>query len=219
MEPATRLISADDHVIEHPHVWTDRLSRAHWGDRIPHVERDADGSDCWLIDGRKLPLLGSGSAAALMPNCGEPRKWDDLPPTAYRASERLALMDAAGIEASVLYPSVAGIGGEVFASIQDPALERDCVRAYNDWLIEEWTRNEQRFIPQCIVPLSSITAATDEIYRAVDAGHRGVIFPPAVNQLRQMPHVNEPEWEPLWSACEELRVPICFHAAVCPSSN
>jgi hypothetical protein len=80
MEPPTRLISADDHVIEHPHVWIDRLSRQRWGDRIPHVERDADGSDYWLIDGRKVPLLGSGSAAALMPDRAEPRQWEELPP-------------------------------------------------------------------------------------------------------------------------------------------
>ena len=50
MKPLAGLVSADDHVVEHPQVWTDRLSRRRWGDRIPHVERDADGYDYWLID-------------------------------------------------------------------------------------------------------------------------------------------------------------------------
>jgi predicted TIM-barrel fold metal-dependent hydrolase len=216
MEPPTRVISADDHVIEHPRVWTDRLSRQRWGDRIPHIERDADGSDYWLIDGRKVPILGSGSAAALMPDRAEPRKWEELPHAAYQPAGRLKLMDASGIERSVLYPSVAGVGGETFAPIEDPELEGDCVRAYNDWLIEEWAAGEPRFVPQCIVPISSVAAAVDEIRRAIAAGHRGVIFPPAIDQLRNAPHINELSWDPLWLACEELQVPICFHAGSLP---
>jgi uncharacterized protein len=216
MAAPIRFISADDHVIEHPRVWTDRLSSQRWGDRIPHIARDVDGCDYWLIDRRKLPLLGSGSAAALMPDRAEPRKWDELPPAAYQPATRLKLMDECGVESSALYPSVAGVGGETFASIEDPALERDCVRAYNDWLLEEWAAGPPRFIPQCIVPTSSAAAAVDEITRAVAAGHRGVIFPPAVDQLRHMPHMNEPSWDVLWSACEELHVPICFHAGSLP---
>jgi uncharacterized protein len=116
----------------------------------------------------------------------------------------------------VLYPSVAGVGGETFALIEDPELESDCVRAYNDWLLEEWAAGGSRFIPQCIVPLSSPKAAVDEIKRAVAGGHRGVIFPPAIDQLRRVPHINEPGWDLLWSACEELEVPICFHAGSLP---
>ncbi|MBV8357119.1 MAG: amidohydrolase family protein [Deltaproteobacteria bacterium] len=216
MEPPTRLISADDHVIEHPRVWTDRLSKERWGDQIPHIEHGGDGSDYWLIDGRKVPLLGSGSAAALMPERAEPRKWEDMPPAAYQPAERLKLMDSSGVERSVLYPSVAGVGGETFAPIEDPELELDCVRAYNDWLIEEWAAVEPRFVPQCIVPLSSVAAAVGEIRHAVAAGHRGVIFPPVVDQLRNAPHINEPSWDQLWSVCEELQVPICFHAGSLP---
>ena len=31
-------------------------------------------------------------------------------------------------------------------------------------------------------------------------------------ELRDVPHVNEPDYDPLWSACEELGVPLCIHA-------
>jgi predicted TIM-barrel fold metal-dependent hydrolase len=217
MKPLAGLISADDHVIEHPQVWTDRLSRHRWGDRIPRVEREKDGSDYWLVDRRKLPLIGSGSAASLMRDRQEPRNFEELPPAAYQPAERLKVMDRNGVERSVLYPSVAGVGGESFAMIDDPELESDCVRAYNDWLIQEWAAADSRFVPQCIVPISSVKAAVDEIGRAVTLGHRGVIFPPMVDQLRSMPHINEQSWDPLWSACEELQVPICFHAGSLPA--
>jgi predicted TIM-barrel fold metal-dependent hydrolase len=217
MQSPVRIISADDHVIEHARVWTSRLSRARWGDRIPHVERAADGSDYWLIDGRKIPLLGSGSAAALMPERAEPRTWEELPAAAFDPAARLKAMDASGAEYSVLYPSVAGIGGENFAGIDDAELERDCVRAYNDWLLEEWAGASPRLVPQCIVPISTANAAVEEVRRAVAAGHRGVIFPPAADQLRRVPHINDPAWDGLWTTCEELQVPICFHAGSLPS--
>ena len=45
MELKFGFISADDHVQEHPEVWTSRMSKAKWGDRIPHLERQADGTE------------------------------------------------------------------------------------------------------------------------------------------------------------------------------
>jgi len=218
MDPVKGIISTDDHVVEPPNVWTDSLPKQRWGDRIPHLERDSEGVDRWIIDGRIVPLLGSGSAAALMPDrTREPRTWDEVPAAAHRPADRLKAMDADGIDRSVLYPSVAGVAGETFAAIEDPELERDCVRAYNDWLLEEWAAASPRFIPQCIVPISSPAAAVAEVRRAVAAGHRGVIFPPVTDQLRGVAHINEPVWEELWTACEELRVPLCFHAGALPA--
>src|SRR5260370_7283273 len=117
MEPSTRswgIISTEEHVIEPTNLWIERLSKNRWGDRIPHIVRDAGGADCWLIDGRKVPLLGSGSAAALMAErTHEPRTWDEVPPAAYQPAERLKAMDADGIERSVLYPSWAGCAGQL----------------------------------------------------------------------------------------------------------
>ena len=31
-------------------------------------------------------------------------------------------------------------------------------------------------------------------------------------ELRAVPHINEPVYDPLWAVCEELGVPICFHS-------
>jgi predicted TIM-barrel fold metal-dependent hydrolase len=208
-----RFISADDHVIEHPEVWTSRLSKDKWGSRIPHIERQADGSDCWVIDGAKHPLLGCGSAGALMPDRGaEPQNWSAVPHAASIPQERLKALEAAAIDYSVLYPTIAGIAGEAFGAISDPELELDCVRAYNDWLIDEWAACSSRFIPQCIIPLGPMNAAVAEIKRAVTRGHKGVIVPPVPHHLRDLPHINDSYYEPIWQICEELAVPVCFHA-------
>jgi hypothetical protein len=68
---ADKFISTNEHVIESPDVWTSRLSKQSWGDRIPHMVAKDDGSEVWLIDGREYPLTGSGSAAACMPDRGD----------------------------------------------------------------------------------------------------------------------------------------------------
>jgi predicted TIM-barrel fold metal-dependent hydrolase len=121
-------------------------------------------------------------------------------------------MDADGVDYSVLYPTVAGVGGETFGRITDPELELACVRAYNDWLIEEWAAASERFIPQCVVPLFPAEAAAAEIERAVSKGHKGVIYPTSPMELREVPHVNESDYDPIWATCEALGVPLCLHA-------
>ncbi len=210
---AGRFISADDHVQEPPDLWTRRLSRAKWGDRIPHLERAEDGSERWVADGQVLLDGRVARAGAFLSDINqEPRRWDEVPAAAYAPAERLTAMDAAGIDSSVLFPTVAGAAGDAFGRLQDPDLELDCVRAYNDWLIEEWAAQSPRFIPQCIVPVWPPEATVAEIRRAVDMGHRGVVFPGVPMELRNVPYLGEPAWDPVWSVCEELNVPLCLHA-------
>ena len=86
MELKYGFISADDHVQEHPEVWTKRMSKAKWGDRIPHVERQADGTERWVVDGKKVDLPGVALAGAAMPDrAREPQRWEDVPGVALQA--------------------------------------------------------------------------------------------------------------------------------------
>jgi predicted TIM-barrel fold metal-dependent hydrolase len=213
MELKYGFISVDDHVQEPPEVWTQRLSKAQWGDRIPHVERQADGSEHWVVDGQKLPLPGVALAGAAMADrAREPQRWEEVPKVAYIPAERLTAMDVDGVDYSVLYPTVAGLAGESFGRLTDSALELACVQAYNDWLIEEWASVSKRFIPQCIAPLFPVEATVNEIKRAVAKGHKGVIYPSVPMMLRDVPHINEPVYDPIWATCQDLEVPVCFHA-------
>jgi uncharacterized protein len=206
-------ISVDDHVQEHPEVWTKRLSRSKWGDRIPHLAKNSDGVERWVVDGREIPLAGVADCGAAMPDrTVNPQYWADVPTSIYDPKERLKVMDGAGIDYAVLYPTVAGSGGQSFGRIQDPELELACVQAYNDWLLEEWASVSDRFVPQCLTPLFPIDAAVMEIRRAVKNGHRGVIYPSVPMELRDVPHINDSIYDPLWATCQELAVPICFHA-------
>lgn len=213
MEPKYGFISVDDHVPEHPDVWTRRLDKSRWGDRIPHVEQQVDGTEQWVVDGQTLPLRGVALAGAAMPDrVREPQRWDEVPAVAAVPSERLKAMDADGVDCSALYPTVAGVAGETFGRLTDPDLELACVRAYNDWLIDEWVSVSDRFIPQCLLPLAPIEAAVEELKRAVSRGHRGLVFPATPMLLRDVPHINEPVYDPIWATCQDLEVPVCLHA-------
>ena len=126
--------------MEHPEVWTQRLAKSKWGDRIPHMERSSQDCDSWVVDGRETPLSDVAQVGALMTDRTDlPKRWEDVPLKAYVPTERLTTMDIDGVAYSVLYPSFAGLSGETFGALRDPDLELACVQAYNDWLLDEWT--------------------------------------------------------------------------------
>jgi predicted TIM-barrel fold metal-dependent hydrolase len=206
-------ISGDEYVQEHPELWTRRISKQKWGRRIPHIEQKSDGSERWVVDDREVDLRGVAEAGAVMPDRNQnPQRWQDVPAMVCDPRERLKAMDRDGVDYAVLYPTVSGIGGQTFGRIDDPELELACVQAYNDWLIDEWAGISERFIPQCILPLFPADGAVKEARRAVANGHKGVIYPAVPMELRDVPHINDSVYDPLWATCQELQVPLCFHA-------
>ena len=216
MELKHGFISVDDHVQEVPTLWTDRIGKK-FGERVPHLVSGQDGTAQWLMDGQVLLNGRAAQVGALMADRNkEPKRWNDVPRASFSPDERLKAMDAAGVDYSVLYPTVAGLAGEAFGRLQDSELEIACVQAYNDWLIDEWASASERFIPQCLVPIWPVEAAIAEVRRAVKKGHRGVVFPSLPMHLRKVPHISGPEYDPFWSACEELDVPVCLHAGASP---
>src|SRR4029079_13458581 len=213
-----RIISAVDHVIEPPDVWSRRLSQTEFADGIPHIEKRPSGADFWIVDGCRLALADVASAGALMEDRAMgPAQWEEMPKAAYDPAARLHTMDEDGVESAVLYPSLAGFSGERFGAISDPDLQLACVQAYNDWLVEEWAGASPRFIPQCIVPLAPAEAMANEIKRAVGKGHRGVVMPSVPMMLREVPHINEPAYDPLWATCQDTDVRGCFHSGASPA--
>ena len=168
-----------------------------------------------VLDGRwrEAPHERGGFAGAAMTDrAREPQRWEEVPRVAYDPTARLQAMDVDGVDCpSCTPPSLAWPGKRSDAS-PTRALELACVQAYNDWLIEEWASASPRFIPQCIVPIAPIEATVQEIKRAVKKGHRGVVFPAIPMYLRDVPHINEPVYDPVWATCQDLAVPVCFHA-------
>src|SRR4051812_40694395 len=53
-----QLLSSDDHIIEPPYLWTDRVPTSEH-DRVPHVQR-IDGVDRWIVGGRPTASFAGG---------------------------------------------------------------------------------------------------------------------------------------------------------------
>jgi predicted TIM-barrel fold metal-dependent hydrolase len=195
------------------------MSAAKWGERIPHVAIQQDGSERWIIDGQVRAATSLAPTAALSKDrSAEPQSWGEVPQAVYDPRARLAAMDSDHIDCSVLYPTAAGVSGEALGAIKDVDLQIECARVYNDWIIDVWAAASPRLVPQAILPIGSIDAAAAEARRSVSRGHKGVILPAQPSQInRDLPHLYKPDWDPLWAAIEELNVPVCFHAGSAPS--
>ena len=64
-----KLVSVDDHLIEHPRVWLDRLPKADH-ERGPRIIETEKGSQVWTYQGEIYPTSGSTRSPARIPATG-----------------------------------------------------------------------------------------------------------------------------------------------------
>jgi len=83
------LIAVDDHVLEPPHVWVDRVA-AKDRDRAPHMEFD-DNLDYWVYDGKRYPSSGLSAVAGKSKEEFSPEAlpYSEMRPGCYHAKARL----------------------------------------------------------------------------------------------------------------------------------
>lgn len=201
-------ISTDDHAWEHKDTWTARVPAKHRAD-CPHLE-DLDGEDWWVYAGEKVRKVGTG-VAAMLPDRGAIKRFDEAPEAAWSARARLAEMDADGVAVEVLFPQAAGFGGGPFVSTQgEPDLRLACIRAYNDYLAEEWTGVSARYVSQCLIPMWDVDLAVEEATRSHEIGHKALVWTAAPHAYG-FPHFNDRYWDPLWARLTELAMPVALH--------
>jgi len=206
------LFSVDDHIIEPAHVWTDRVP-ARLRDQAPHVV-EVDGMECWQYEDRRGTTMGLNAVAGkdhreISP---DPVRFSDMMLGAYDPAQRARDMLADGVLASVLFPTLPRFAGTLFLDFRDKALAAECVRAYNDYVIDEWcpAGPPGLFVPTIIVQLWDPTLAAAEIHRCADKGARALSFPENSVPLG-LPSYWTDHWDPVWRACEERDVVLCLH--------
>src|SRR5205807_576779 len=165
MEQFPRIISVDDHVVEPPDVWTDRLP-SRYREVGPRVVRAPVG-EISFVGGKFSPRVGN-------PGDGPDADW------------------------------------WFYEDLRRPLL---CVKAYNDWMVEEWCGpSGGRLIPLTLIPLWDADLAASEVRRNAGRAVRAVCFseiPPFLG----LPSVHDPGgfWDPFFRACEETGTVICMH--------
>jgi predicted TIM-barrel fold metal-dependent hydrolase len=233
MNEIPKIISVDDHVVEPPHVWDTWLPEK-YRDRGPkvvrrgirdidyvgtasYVEHFDDESptkvDCWLYEDlvythkRMVAAVGYPKEEMTL----TPITYDDMRPGCYDAKARLEDMDISWVEASMCFPTLPRFCGQTFHEGKDKELGLACVKAYNDWMVEEWCGDSHgRLIPLGIIPLWDAELAADEVRRNAERGVRAVCFSELPFHLG-LPTIHSGEWEPFFAACAETETVVAMH--------
>jgi predicted TIM-barrel fold metal-dependent hydrolase len=215
------IVDGDGHIMEEPNdIWTaERIDYDRWGDWVPRKEVIDEIYDVIHVGGA---VRGGGrelhdqmAAAVGM----TPRQFYDLleglrRPGGHEPEARLADMDADGIDAAVLYPSLSMFFGpcDEIPALREAAFVADCQRAYNDWLADFCAYAPTRLFGVAAAPLQDVGRACAEVEHAVGRGLRAVFVRPSayVDELPFNHHV----YDDFWSTCQELGVPVAFHPGV-----
>jgi len=124
-----------------------------------------------------------------------------------RRSRALTAMDIEGVDVAVMY----GTRGRQVLMHDDlaPDYAAALARAYNNWVHDYCQSQPERLKFAAQVAMHSIPAAIEEARRCVrELGAVAIIGTP--NPVNGQ-HLHDEACEPLWSALEELDVPIGFH--------
>jgi predicted TIM-barrel fold metal-dependent hydrolase len=208
------VISVDDHVVEPPHTFEGRLPAA-LQDRAPRIVDTRHGHQVWEFEGQRYTQVGMNAVAGRRPESVtlEPFRFDQMRPGCYDVNARIADMDLNGVWASVNFPSqITGFCGSVFSAVDDRELGAACVRAWNDWLFEEWYEpHPTRIVPLGITYLADPNVAADEIRRNAARGFRSVTFPERPHAIGLPSLWDRAHWDPIISACVETDTVVSLH--------
>jgi predicted TIM-barrel fold metal-dependent hydrolase len=206
------ITSVDDHIIEPPNVWQDRLP-AKYKDIGPRVIVDDSGTEVWAYEDIRSATGGLGASAGRRPEditaVGFP--YSEMRPGCYDPKARLLDMNDAGILASLNFPSFPRFCGQVFWEAKDKELALLCVKAYNDWMIDEWCGADPgRMIPLAIIPLWDTALAVKELERVHAKGCRSFCFSENFEPLG-LPTIHTGHWDPVFQVANDLKMVLSIH--------
>jgi uncharacterized protein len=209
-----RIIDVDSHLSEPHDLWTSRAP-AKYRDLVPQV-KEHKGRRKWVVNG-DIPISSLGAASVVGPD-GEKMLGtsfikldvDVVHRASYDAEARVEMLDQLGLTAQIMYPNLAGFGNQNFLRVPDPELRLACVTIYNDAMAEMQDVSGQRLFPMALMPWWDIDASVAETERCQAMGMKGVVTC-SNPQDAGLPDLAQPDWDPFWQICTDLRMPVNFH--------
>jgi predicted TIM-barrel fold metal-dependent hydrolase len=143
---------------------------------------------------------------------GASRNWD--------STRRLAELEADGIVGEVIFPNTVPPFFPQASLVEQPPpanagdleLRWAGLRAHNRWLAEFCSDAPGRRAGIAQVLLHDVDAAVEEVGRARQAGLSGGVLLPGAPPGSGLAPLYDPVYEPLWSACEDLGLPVNHHS-------
>src|SRR5260370_2863686 len=217
-----RLIDADEHYYE-PDDCFSRHIEARFKDQTISVRRGDDGLGRVFLRGRRVFMSVMPRDYASAPGAlqglfvgevadgfthRELSHAKDHPAFTDR-SARLALMDAQGVEAAIMLPTL-GVSVE-YDMRDDVDLTYASLRAFNRRLEEDWGYGaDGRIFAVPMLSLLDIDRALAELHRVIDAGARLVHLCPGPVAGRSPA---DPLFDRFWATVAEAGIPVVFHVS------
>src|ERR1700729_311391 len=209
------VIDADGHILEPLDLWDHYIDPAFRG-RAPWIVKGENGKERLVIeehavgDGQRgIGRIGAVGARQGIVE-GDTMAYKDGKPGGFDPHKRIPDMDADGIDAAFLYPSLGLFSG----AIHDPELAAATCRAYNRWLADYCKPYPDRLFGVAMLPMQDIDQAIKEMtFAKKELGFKGGFLRPNPYNNRL---IHDPAYEPFWNAAEELDFSIGFHEGASP---
>jgi predicted TIM-barrel fold metal-dependent hydrolase len=212
-------VDADGHVLEPPDLWERYIDPQH-RDRALRIVRDERDLEELEIGGRRSLMSRRGFPSTLgamgAPDMADIRRnpertyLGEAPFGSMDPGERLAVLDAEGLDAVVLYTTI-GLLWE--AELDEPELCQAYTRAYNRWICE-FCADSPRLVATAHLSLTDPAAAAAELARAVGEGGKGAYVAPFAPGGKPLGH---PDHDPVFAAAQDLAVPFAIHPTFEPA--
>jgi predicted TIM-barrel fold metal-dependent hydrolase len=212
-------VDADGHVVEDVRLWDRYLETKYKANGGIRLKTDSSGVEYFELNGKPSKILhGSmlGTFAAMgkidrdRPPARSSKFGEIVPLGAMNARERVTRLDAEGLDAAFIYPTLSLM---YETEMTDGEVVQACTRAYNRWIVDWCSESGGRLIPVAHLSLSDPVAAAQELERAVKAGCKGGWV--AQFTLTRKPHAH-PDHDVLFAKAQELGVPLGLHPSLEP---
>ena len=198
----SKIVSADSHVVEPPDLWTSRLGAEYEG-RAPRLTEDAEGAK-FEVNGVSGPAVVGGFISPAKAGLGFATRLSEGLSGGWDPAARIVDMDKDGIAAEVLYPSFAM---RLFG-LEDPVMQRDTFRAYNDWVAEYAATNPKRLYGLGLISLYDVEAGVEELERCAAMGLSGGM---SWAEPQDGYSYGTDHYDRFWAAAQDLGMPISLH--------
>jgi uncharacterized protein len=205
-----KVLDSDIHIIEPPDLWPRYIDPA-FRDRAPLGVTEFAADLRLAYNGQPWGRVTFDAEANRRRQghdfARNQERWRPFEERGWTSKVQLEAMDMEGIDVAVIYPS-RGLFALTIPDM-DPRLAAAMARAYNNWLHEFCQENPDRLIGAGMISPFDVQDAVAETRRCVkELGFRGVFLRPNEVMGRNW---HDPYYEPLWTALEELEVPLGFH--------